>query len=76
MFKVYDKDAGTFMDVREILDLNEEDFKDNKNLKEILSYMNTNNPVEKANLSESKSSDDQNSMNSRHSKERSYQMSG
>jgi hypothetical protein len=29
MFKVFDKDSGTFMDVREILDLDEEDFPDN-----------------------------------------------
>lgn len=33
------------MDVREILDLNEEDFKDNDKLQEILSYMNINNPI-------------------------------
>ena len=26
MFLVYDKDAGTFLDVREIMDLNEDDF--------------------------------------------------
>jgi hypothetical protein len=32
MFQVYDKDAGTFMDVREIMDLNEEDFKDNEQI--------------------------------------------
>ena len=29
MFSVYDKDAGAFLDVREIMDLTEEDFKDN-----------------------------------------------
>ncbi len=29
MFKVYDKDAGTFVDLREIMDLAEDDFKDN-----------------------------------------------
>lgn len=30
MFKVYDKDLGTMMDLREIMDLSEEDFKDNE----------------------------------------------
>jgi hypothetical protein len=36
MFKVYDKDAGTYMDLREIMDLAEEDFKDNTHVLEIL----------------------------------------
>jgi len=29
MFRVYDKDAGTYLDVREIMDMQEDDFKDN-----------------------------------------------
>ena len=32
MFQVYDKDAGTFMDVREIMDFTDSDFKDNKQI--------------------------------------------
>ncbi len=45
MFQVFDKDAGTFVDVREILDFTDEEFKENKEISKILDYMNTNNPV-------------------------------
>lgn len=45
MFKVYDKDAGTYMDVREIMDLAEDDFKDNMQVLEILKQMNASNPI-------------------------------
>lgn len=33
MFKVYDKDAQTYLDVREILDLQETDFENNEAVK-------------------------------------------
>ncbi len=46
MFQVFDKDAGTFMDVREILDIREEEFKENKEIVQILRDMNTKNPVQ------------------------------
>jgi hypothetical protein len=36
MFKVLDKDMGTSIDLREILDLNEADFENNSNLQNIL----------------------------------------
>ena len=45
MFKVFDKDAGTFMDVREIMDFNEDDFKDNVQVQSILKMMNESNPI-------------------------------
>lgn len=45
MFKVFDKDAGTFMDVREIMDFNEDDFKDNQQVQSILKMMNESNPI-------------------------------
>lgn len=40
MFQVYDKDAGAFMDVREIMDFEESDFENNEEAKKILDYMN------------------------------------
>lgn len=40
MFQVYDKDAGAFMDVREIIDFEEGDFQNNEEVKKILDYMN------------------------------------
>lgn len=46
MFQVYDKDAGTFMDVREIMDFDDEEFKSNKEVCQILAYMNQTNPIE------------------------------
>lgn len=32
MFKVYDKDAGTYMDLREIMDLDPNDFSNSEDL--------------------------------------------
>ena len=46
MFQVFDKDAGTFMDVREILDIREEEFKENNEIVKILRDMNSKNPVQ------------------------------
>lgn len=46
MFNVYDKDAGTFMDVREIMDFSEEDFRDNHQVHGILKMMNESNPIQ------------------------------
>jgi hypothetical protein len=46
MFMVYDKDAGTFMDVREIMDFTEEDFKDNAQIQGMLKMMNESNPIQ------------------------------
>ena len=46
MFMVYDKDAGTFVDLREIMDVTEDDFKDNKQVASILKQMNETNPVQ------------------------------
>lgn len=45
MFSVYDKDAGAFLDVREIMDLTEEDFKDNQQVQGILKMMNESKPI-------------------------------
>jgi hypothetical protein len=36
MFRIYDKDMGTFMDVREIMDFTDDDFKDNEQILSIL----------------------------------------
>jgi hypothetical protein len=45
MFRVFDKDAGAFMDVREIMDFREDDFKDNQQMQTILKMMNETNPI-------------------------------
>lgn len=45
MFKIYDKDLDAYMDVREIMDFSEEDFKDNAQITQILKMMNENNPI-------------------------------
>ncbi len=45
MFKVYDKDAGTYMDLREIMDIDPDEFANNQEIQKILSYMNESNPV-------------------------------
>lgn len=45
MFRVFDKDAGAMVDVREIMDITEEDFKENPELLNILKQMNETNPV-------------------------------
>jgi len=36
MFRVYDKDAGTYVDLREIMDIQEDDFKENYQVAQIL----------------------------------------
>lgn len=36
MFRVYDKDAGTYVDLREIMDIQEDDFKENLQVAQIL----------------------------------------
>ena len=46
MFRVYDKDAGTYVDLREIMDFSEEDFKENKEVAQILKQINDTNPVQ------------------------------
>jgi hypothetical protein len=40
MFKVFDKDAGARLDVREIMDFSEDDFKDNFQVQSIIKMMN------------------------------------
>ena len=46
MFMVYDKNAGAYVDVREIMDFTEEDFKENPELLDIIKQMNESNPVQ------------------------------
>ena len=46
MFKVFDKDAGAYLDLREIVDFDEEDLKGNDEVSHILSYMNRTNPIQ------------------------------
>ncbi len=48
---VYDKNAGAYVDVREIMDFTEEDFKENPELLDIIKQMNENNPVQNPNAS-------------------------
>jgi len=48
MFRVYDKEAGAMVDIREIMDINEEDFKENPELLNIIRQMNQSNPIEDA----------------------------
>ena len=45
MFRVFDKDAGAMVDVREIMDFTEEDFKENPELLNIIKQINETNPV-------------------------------
>jgi Ca2+-binding EF-hand superfamily protein len=45
MFKVYDKDAGTYVDLREIMDFPEEEYKENLQVSQILKQINETNPV-------------------------------
>jgi hypothetical protein len=54
MFKVVDGDTGERIDVRELLGLTEEDFKENPDLLQILKHMNNIKPLE--NEEESKDS--------------------
>jgi hypothetical protein len=46
MFKVVDGDTGERIDVRELLGLTEEDFKENPDLLQILKHMNNIKPLE------------------------------
>ena len=48
MFRVFDKEAGAMVDIREIMDVNEEDFKENPELLNIIRQMNQSNPIEDA----------------------------
>lgn len=50
MFSVYDKDAGTYVDLREIMDFSEEDFKENHQVAQILKQMNETNPVQQISI--------------------------
>lgn len=50
MFRVYDKDAGTYVDLREIMDFSEEDFKENQQVSQILKQMNETNPVQQISI--------------------------
>ena len=45
LFKVIDKDTGEAVDVRELLGITEEDFKDNPELLDIIKQMNLTEPV-------------------------------
>jgi hypothetical protein len=45
MFSVYDKDAGAFMDLREIMEFKDDDFADNTKVQTILKQMNEQNPI-------------------------------
>ncbi len=45
MFRVFDKEAGAMVDIREIMDFTEEDFKENPELLNIIKQMNETNPV-------------------------------
>jgi hypothetical protein len=46
MFKVVDGDTGERIDVRELLGLTEEDFRDNPDLLNVLQHMNNVKPLE------------------------------
>ena len=46
MFMVFDKDAGTYVDLREIMDFPEEEYKENKQVSQILKQINETNPVQ------------------------------
>jgi len=47
MFKVVDGDTGERIDVRELLGLTEEDFKENPDLLQVLKHMNNIKPIER-----------------------------
>lgn len=50
MLQVYDKDLGTMMDLREIIDITIDDFKDNQQIFEMLQYINLRNPIQTSNV--------------------------
>lgn len=54
MFKVVDGDTGERIDVRELLGLTEEDFKENPELLKVLQHMNNIKPLEPDDEEESK----------------------
>ena len=54
MFKVVDGDTGERIDVRELLGLTEEDFKENPDLLQVLKHMNNIRPIERDDEEESK----------------------
>jgi hypothetical protein len=62
MFRVFDKDAGAMVDVREIMDFTEEDFKENPELLNIIKQMNETNPVSNPVLTQSKFDESEMSM--------------
>lgn len=45
MFKVIDKDSGEAIDIRELLGITEEDFKNNPELADVLKQMNVQEPI-------------------------------
>ena len=47
MFKIYDKDMGTCIDLREIMDIKEADLENNPSLQRVLEYMNKTEPIKK-----------------------------
>ena len=47
MFRVVDGDTGERIDVRELLGLTEEDFKENPDLLQVLQHMNNIKPIER-----------------------------
>ena len=58
MFRVFDKEAGAMVDIREIMDINEEDFKENPELLNIIRQMNQSNPIEDSKQSSSSKFDE------------------
>ncbi len=58
MFRVFDKEAGAMVDIREIMDINEEDFKENPELLNIIRQMNQSNPIEDGKQSSSSKFDE------------------
>jgi hypothetical protein len=54
LFKVIDKDSGEAVDIRELLGITEEDFKNNPELAEVLRSMNAQEPVKQDSDEESK----------------------
>lgn len=57
MFKVIDGDTGERIDVRELLGLTEEDFKENPDLLNILKHMNIKAPIAANNLQDEETKD-------------------
>jgi|DEB19_MinimDraft_2_1074335.scaffolds.fasta_scaffold118256_1 hypothetical protein len=68
MFKVVDGDSGESIDVRELLGLTEEDFKNNPDLLNILQHMNKKAPVQKDEESKNEGTESGNAQKTRHFK--------